>query len=172
MLMMPDDENGGQETLSPQMPPPTRSTIKLDLPTGEAITIESQQVPQEAAQAFLPAGVTDAPADPRTWLSADGRHTLRYERIADDREWNKYQWTIVDNQSGDEIGKLRSHLSQTTFLIVDSDTILFETGAYLRRMESDMANVPRSIRAVDLDTGEEQWSRPLRDTEYRGPFPP
>ena len=172
MIMAPAEENQGRDTGLPQLPAPTQSTIRLDLQTGEASEMEQQDLPPSAAQAFLPSGRAAAPTDPTTRLSADGRHTLKYERVADDREWNKYVWTIIDNETGDEVGQLRSHLSQSTFLIVGSGTIIFETGAFVRRIEAGMQNEPRSVRAVNLESGDEIWSRPLRDTAYRGEFPP
>ena len=101
----------------------------------------------------------------------DGRHTLKSKLIGNDMIWNKYQWTIIDNQTGKQVGQIKSHLSQTAFVVVDSH-IIFETGAYVRRTKSGMVNEPLMVRAVDLASGEQVWSRPVRDTTYHGTFPP
>ncbi|MCH8911070.1 MAG: hypothetical protein IH867_10085 [Chloroflexi bacterium] len=172
MVMGPAEEDQGRDAGPPRMPAPTTSTIRLDLQTGDVSEIEPQDLPPSAARAFTPPGRSAAPSDPTTKQSADGRHTLTYERVADDREWNKYVWTIVNNETGDEIGELQSHLSQSDFVVVDSDIIVFETGAYVRRTESGLIDEPRSIRAVNLGTGVELWSRPVRDPVFRGQLPP
>lgn len=171
MIMGPAEEDPVQTNRAPQMSAPASSTIKLNLQTGETTEIEQQDMPLDAAQAFT-LGRGAAPTDPTMSLSADGRHTLQYERVADDREWDKYVWTITDNETGDEIGQMKSHLSQSVFVIVNSDTIIYETGAFMHRTDAGLQSEPRSVRAVNLESGDEIWSRPLRDTAYRGEFPP
>ena len=107
----------------------------------------------------------------RLLISIDGNHTLKSKRVGDDSVWDKYQWTIIDNETGDEIGQLRSYLSQSGFVVVDF-RIIFETGPYVRSTESGLVDEPLMVRMVDLRSGDQVWSRPVRDTAYRGPFPP
>jgi hypothetical protein len=40
-----------------------------------------------------------------------------------------------------------------------------------RREGSKVIDQPLRLRAVDLATGQEIWSRELRSTAYNGPFP-
>jgi hypothetical protein len=156
-----------------EIPKETSGTVRLNVRTGRAATLMPADMP-EAVRAARPEALTGIPgvaADPRQRISIDGAHTLRSRRVADDSVWDKYEWTIVDNQRGAEIGRLRSHLSQSAFIVIGS-RVLFETGPFVRRTETGLVEEPRSVRARDLQTGNEVWSRPVRDTAYRGPFPP
>lgn len=155
------------------VPKETTGMVRLNVPTGRAAPLTPADVP-DAVRDAQPAAMTamdGAAADPRQRLSIDRRHTLRSKRVADDSVWDKYEWTIVDNETGDEVGRLRSHLSQSAFVVVGS-RILFETGPFVRRTETGLVEEQRSVRASDLQTGNLVWSRSVRDTAYRGPFPP
>ena len=155
------------------VPAQTTGTIRLNVRTGRAAPVAPGEVPPAVidAQAAGPRRPPDAAADPRQRLSNDGRHTLRSHRFGDPGDWEKYEWTLIDNQTGAEVGKLRSHLSQSAFVVVGS-LALVETAPFVRRTEDGLVEEPRSIRAYDMRTGQTVWSRPVRDTTYRGPFPP
>jgi len=60
-----------------------------------------------------------------------------------------YEWTIVENDTGAEIGRLRSHLSQAAF-VVDDSKILFEVGPYSRRVDGNMVEQRLSVHVVDV----------------------
>jgi hypothetical protein len=155
------------------VPQQSEGTIKVNLRTGEATEIKPRAIPTGVIEA-IPMNLTSLPdiiAEPNQRLSIDGRYTLKSKRIADDRTWEKYEWTIVNSESNEEVGKLKSHLSQSTFVVIDS-LIIFETGAYIRRTQSGMVDEPLMVRAVDLKTGKRLWARPVRDTKYRGTLPP
>ena len=102
--------------------------------------------------------------------SADGRHVLTSQRIADDSVWEKYRWTIYDRDTGERVGAFNSHLRLASFFVLGTQAI-YETGPFVRRTESGLVDEPLKIRAVDLRTGQELWSREVRDTAYRGPYP-
>jgi hypothetical protein len=154
---------------------PTRSSgaVSVDLRTGRVAPVEPQNLPRALRAPGIASAIPTVAGrpDPTQRLSADGHHTLKAKRIADDREWEKYEWSIVENETGNEIGKLKSHLSQVPF-VVKGSLILFETGPFARRADAQMEEQPLAIRAVDLATGEQRWSRPVRDTAFAGPFPP
>ena len=107
---------------------------------------------------------------PTQVLSADGKHILASERIADESTWDKYQWTIVNRQTGEHVGQLRSHVAVAPFNVSDS-VLLFETAPYTRQTAAGLVQEPLKIRAVDFATGK-AWNREIRDTSLRGPFPP
>ncbi len=154
-------------------PRQSSGAVKIDHRSGKVTTLSPRDV-AKALQEIQPTArtnLTGAPPDPSQRVSIDGRHTLKSALVADDREWEKYQWTIVDNSTGESIGQIRSHLSQSGFVVVASQ-IIFETGAYVRRTEAGIVNEPLMVRAVDLMSGEQVWSRALRDTAYRGSYPP
>jgi hypothetical protein len=104
-------------------------------------------------------------------LSADGGHVLASERVADDSVWEKYLWTIYDRSTGEPIGEFRTFRSLAPFFVSDS-MVIYETPPAARQVQGNLIEEPLKIRAVNLPTGKEVWSREVRDTTYRGPFPP
>jgi hypothetical protein len=69
------------------------------------------------------------------------------------------------------VGELRSHFSHVPFLVTGS-AVVFETPAFSRQTEAGLVKEPPKIRAVELETAREVWSREVRDTTYSGPIPP
>ena len=169
MISAPDEDDEAEQPALVASPPQTSGTLLMNLRSGAMAPVEPQDVP--AALLARPPEAEAAAADSSQRLSADGRHTLRSEQVADDREWEKYRWSIIDNESGEEVGQLSSYLSQSPFVLVGS-RIIFETGPYTRLIDSIMVEQPLVIQMVDLETGEQVWSRPVRDTTYRGALPP
>jgi len=110
-----------------------------------------------------------APSAPTVtqYESADGKHLLQSERIADDRTWEKYRWTIVERADGNKIGEMRSHLSFAPFVVRES-TVVFETTPYILGRDVQ----PAKLRGVNLQTGREAWSVEVREIVYRGEMPP
>lgn len=150
----------------------TSGVVRLNLRSGEVSAMAPGDMPpgaREARRAFTAAlAVSEDPSQRR---SIDGRHVLRSERIADDRVWDKYRWTIIERATGGKVGELRSHLSQSAFIVV-KNRIIFDTGPFARRTDAGIVQQPPMVRAVDLGSGKEVWSRPIRDTAYRGTSPP
>jgi hypothetical protein len=105
------------------------------------------------------------------FLSADGRHVLSSQRVADDPEWDKYQWTIFERESGRRAGEIRTHLRYAPFF-VDDTRVIYQTPPFARRQGQRMVQEPLQIRAADLSTGAPVWSQPMRDTVDREPPPP
>ena len=105
------------------------------------------------------------------FVSADGAHVLTSERTADDRTWDKYTWTIRERGTGRQVGEFRAHTSHAPFYVT-GNTLVRVTGPYVRRVGEEYDEQALSLRAVDLDSQQEIWVREIRDTKYRGPFPP
>lgn len=101
------------------------------------------------------------------YRSADRKHILRSERIADDRTWAKYQWTIRAAKTGRNVGSIRTFLAFTPF-VVRQNVLVFETTPYV--VGDDVQ--PAKLRGRDLATGKELWSVPVREFVFRGPTPP
>jgi hypothetical protein len=146
----------------------------LDPSSGDISSIEIEKLPAILAKPPL---VNLVGADrlgnlpEPQFVSATGDHVFTSKRIADDREWNKYLWTIYERTTGNEIGKIKSHRPQVPFFISDS-RIIYETRPYFRRTDEGLIDEPFKIRGVDLGSNRELWSQPVRDTAYRGPYPP
>jgi PQQ-like domain len=157
------DQQGGTQ------PTQRSGTVLYDTETRRSSPVLMDSLPPAVVTTLAPAA--QARTNPNERLSIDGRHTLRSERIADNNTWENYEWTIVDNNTGAEVGRLRSHLSQASFMVDDS-RIVFDVGPYSRLVDGAMRDRPLSVHVVDLTSGGEVWTRPVRDTAFRGPYPP
>jgi len=106
------------------------------------------------------------------YLSADGRHLLVSERIADNRVWNRWRWRVYEAGTGRALGRIDQPVSIAPFLVA-GDLLLVESLPSQRVLAThDLIKEPLALRAFGLDSGRERWSRELRDTTYYGPYPP
>src|SRR5262249_50694735 len=127
---------------------------------------------RDAGGPEVPAAQRIAAAADAQYLSADGRHLLVSERIGDDSVWEKYRWTVYTADTGQRLGSIVSPFAQAAFFVLGSQ-LVYEGYPFQRRLPGGgMQDQPLTLRGADLRSGGEQWSRPLRDTSYRGPFPP
>jgi hypothetical protein len=158
-----------------------RGAARVDLSSGTVTATEVRRMPTPSPAA-VSAGETPPAADlgpdellqgvpEPQFLSADGRHVLSSQRVADDPEWDKYRWTIFERDSGRRLGELRMHLRYAPFF-VDGTRVIYQTPPYARRRGRRMVEEPLQLRAADLDTGAPVWSQPVRDTVDRQPPPP
>lgn len=106
----------------------------------------------------------------RQFIATKGNHILASQRVNNDSAWNKYRWTLYTT-GGQRLGSIDTHASHASFSVVDS-LLVYETRPFERREGNSMVTSGPMIRVVDLESGIEQWSWSLRDTAYRGPFPP
>ena len=49
---------------------------------------------------------------------------------------------------------------------------MYVTDSYSRRIGNEEVSQELSLIAIDIVSGHEIWSREIRDTRYRGPYPP
>jgi hypothetical protein len=138
-------------------------TVSEQRPSGSRLS--SGRVDRPAPDAVL-SGLTGV-----QFLSADNRHVLNSERIADDSVWEKYRWSVYDRSTVQKIGEILEQFSSAPFFIVGS-RIVYLTGPYSRRTDAGMLNEPLQIRAVELGTGSLAWRHPIRDPMHREPDPP
>jgi hypothetical protein len=130
-------------------------------------------MPLEAADARQIAGVRTAAVvshaapdgEERRFASADGRHVLASRFTGDG-----YRWTITDAASGAVLGTVDSAVSMSPFVVAGTRLIHVAQPGY-RREGTKLLDRPLRLRAVDLTTGGELWTQPIRDTAFRGPFP-
>lgn len=102
--------------------------------------------------------------------SAEGGFAMTSVRVADNRVWDKYEWTIWQREGQEKIGSFRYFQSYTPFAVVDR-TLILEVAPNLRREGGENIGVPLSVKAVDLEVGEDLWLRRIRNTAYLGPLP-
>jgi outer membrane protein assembly factor BamB len=103
----------------------------------------------------------------RRYRGAGGTHVVASERVADDRVWDKYLWTISEAESGRVVGTIRTHVAFSPF-VVRKGVIVFETTPYVRGDDVQ----PAKLRGFSLETGREVWSFEVREVVFRGTLPP
>ena len=171
------------------VPPDTDDTIAR--PTGTPAPAAAGTARGSGAFRFNPENGTIAPTDapgpqpanvPRTaevptpervakvpgqqFFSADRRNVMVSAVNPEGNIWSRYRWTILDRASGNTVGSLTSHLAHAPFF-VNGSQIVYETGPY----ERGESREPLKIRAADLQSGKELWSRQVRDVIMRTPRP-
>jgi hypothetical protein len=103
------------------------------------------------------------------YVSTDLRHALVSRRAgANTGDW---LWRLYSLQSGQLVATLRQPSAATKFFLTPSHLIQ-EAAPTRRPVGGGFIQEPRRLRAIDLQTARESWTRPLRDTAYRGPQPP
>jgi len=103
----------------------------------------------------------------RLFASADGRHVLASRPVEGDTD---YLWKISDAATGAVLGTFRSDVSMSPFTVAGT-RLIYVAQPGLRLEGSKMVEEPLRLRALDVATGRELWSRDIRDTAFRGPFP-
>jgi hypothetical protein len=156
--------------------PPKKVTsggFRMDLGTGKTSQIDLKNLKELAPHvAALDLPSEQPQTNPETpFLSVDGRFGLISERTASPSDLDQYTLTVVDRQTNARLGKFKSHTSSVRFIVIDS-RIIYESTPYSQRQGDQIREEPPSLNGVELATGEHVWSLILRDTTYRGPFPP
>lgn len=141
--------------------------LRINLATGTTGQLEETEKLLPSPTDWLVAG-SDTDELPGTqYRSADGRMLIASERIADDREWNNYRWTVTDTTNGEKLGEIRTFVAFAPF-VVRRGVLVMETKPYIR----GGAMQPAMLRGYDLATGNQQWSFEVREILFRGPTPP
>ena len=106
----------------------------------------------------------------RQFLSIDGHHVLVSERQTDGEIQNRYQWTIFDRASGEQLGQVANRVAAAPFLVAGKG-LIYVSHPVSYFQEGRWTDTALALRSIDLLSGAERWSRPLRDTQYHGPLP-
>ncbi|NIV51966.1 MAG: hypothetical protein GWN53_08825 [Gammaproteobacteria bacterium] len=104
------------------------------------------------------------------YASADERHLLGSK--AAETNGPAWMWSIYSVETGEHVTEVRRPSPAAPFFIWDS--MLFHESPPTGRAGTGSWAIeePRKVRALDLESGAELWSRAIRDTIYRGPYPP
>ncbi|HWW85504.1 MAG TPA: hypothetical protein VNZ26_18035, partial [Vicinamibacterales bacterium] len=162
--------------VAPPPPPPAQrtprsGTIRINTQTAAIQSIDvPESVPPRAGGIVSGTGLP--PNLTMTQISSgDGRYVLESERVGDDSVWEKYQWTITDRQTGQQVGRIRAHSAMSPFA-VSGNMLVYESFPSTRQTPNGIIREPLKIHAINLSSGTEAWNREIRDTAMRGPFPP
>lgn len=147
----------------------------LDLASLTVKDEPATRVAQSAALAGPALQELSAPAvkaQGRQLLSADGRHVLVTEPV-DAAEFTLYRhrWTLYERSSGARLGTVPAMVSASPFVVVGT-TLYHTVPAHAVRQEGKFVESPATLHAVNLKTGAEMWKIAVRETDFRGPFPP
>ena len=171
----PNRSSSGNEALLATAQRKLAGAVRLDLQTGQVLTIQgaAEMIRQEASKSDVGEGQRIAGLPDSQYTSRNGRHVMSSEMVGDDRDFlHKYRWTIHSLATKERIGAVTSPVSRAPFFVSGS-TLIYESQSYSVRLGDNRLSRERlKVRAVDLLTGGELWALPLRDTAYRGPFPP
>ncbi len=107
----------------------------------------------------------------RQWLSVDGRHVMISERASSGTGIHRHRWTVYERGSGSRLGAMPSLVSAAPFLVVGR-TLYHVSPPYAMQRGGKLLERLTSLRAFDLTRGAEAWSVEVRDSSFRGPFPP
>ncbi|MEX2497448.1 MAG: hypothetical protein WD397_01060 [Wenzhouxiangellaceae bacterium] len=137
--------------------------------TGEFTTLSS---PPEGIFAAGPAPETRA-ADPalegRRFASQDGRHML-VVNLRNGADFRRYQWVVFD-AGGSEVMRTDHFIAFAPFVVAGNRLLVTEPSHSFEDDSGNLVEFGLRLVAYALADGAERWSQPLRDTEYRGPFP-
>jgi hypothetical protein len=104
--------------------------------------------------------------------SADYRHLLASKRVEDgDPAAENYLWRVISLETGERVAEAHHQVPGAWFFIW-GDRLIHEARPQGHLVGDRWVGAPLRLRAIDLKTGAEVWTRPYRDTAYRGPYPP
>lgn len=171
MRGMPTQEDDPREAAPERRAavPRTEGAVRINLSTGATTRLPATAAairPQPPRWAVGP-GERLAGAPPTQYESADGRHLLATEKVGDDRTLEKYRWIVYERATGRRVGETRTHVSFAPFVVHES-VLVYETTPFDR----DGREEPAKLRGVNLQTGKETWSVPVREVVWRGTLPP
>jgi hypothetical protein len=152
-----------------------RGAVRLDLASGRVASMpyaeaQAKAVKPKGLSARIGGGIGKAAGSSLGQLtSLDGRHTLTSERLPGE-VWNRYRWTLTD-AAGATLGTVDAGVSMAPF-VVSGTRILYVAEPSIRKEGNQFVQKPLRLKALDLQTGAEQWEAPVVDSTYRGPFPP
>lgn len=158
--------------IPPQGNDPRRASLAgvltVDTAAGAAAVLD-RPVPADSvvnAQLDTPL-VNDAG---RQFYSADRQHVLVSARLTAGDVERRYRWTVYDLQRK-KLGSFDAPVSYSPFAVSGGRVLLIAPPTVVRRDDAEQ-DIALSVRAMSLASGKEMWRAPLRDTRYRGPFPP
>ncbi len=158
--------------IPPQENDPRRASfngmIGVDMAAGAARAMDQAAPAQRLVDVQLRTPLVNEAG--RQFYSADRQHVLVSSRLEAGDVQRRYRWTLY-NLERKRLGAFDASVSYSPF-VVSGGRVLLVTPPISQRKAEGEQQVPLSVLAVSLASGEEVWRAPLRDTRYRGPIPP
>jgi hypothetical protein len=159
-LMQVDGSKGGEKSAQSTE---HRGALAIDWKQGTLAPIPESSV-KSSADTAMEIGKPTA-TGPRTFRSVSDAYRLQSERMDDGR----YRWQLSD-AAGTRLGEFISDYSYRPFDVVDGRLLYVTTPKISVTDGKSMIDMPMLV-AVDLGSGKVAWTREVRDTKYRGPYP-
>lgn len=105
----------------------------------------------------------------RQFTSIGKEHVLVSQRKDDQPFWQKYEWDI-HNSVGRHLGQIKHANAYVPFEVIN-DVLLFVTLPSIRYEGQTKIESPLLLQAFSLASGQQLWSREVRDLSYKGPYP-
>jgi hypothetical protein len=154
--------------------PPLQGAISVNLPQGTVQQVNADAVEKRGLRnsSSSVANRLDGPTPFAEGVSSDGRHLVRGRRVKAEKAVH-YLWQVIDRSTDKTVGEFPNAGSIFAPFFVWEDVLYYEAKPSIGQVATaDAAVLPLQIRAVELSTGKEIWSWPIRDTSLRGPLPP
>lgn len=142
--------------------------IDVDMGKGAALSSARKAPPQRAANIELTTPLINESG--RQFYSSDRQHVLVSVRLEAGDLQRRYRWTLYDLER-QRLGSFDAPVSYSPFVVVAGRVLTIAPAAVVKT-EAGWLETPLSVRAMGLESGKEIWRAALRDTRYRGPFPP
>lgn len=104
-------------------------------------------------------------------ISADGRHAVKATVKSKDGG-DVWVWQVTDRQTGRKVGEFEQPVAYAPFYVRDGVVHVRTSEAVSGDANKPGERSALALTAIDLKSGSTQWSKPIRDTAYRGPRPP
>lgn len=88
----------------------------------------------------------------------------------DDPDFRRYQWVVFD-AAGSKVMRTDHVIAFAPFVVAGNRLLVTEPSHSFEDDGGNLVEFGLRLVAYALADGAESWSLPLRDTEYRGPFP-
>jgi hypothetical protein len=103
--------------------------------------------------------------------SADTRHLLASRRNNSADASGRYDWMIFSIATGEQIAELHLDIPAAWFFVIGG-SLIHDVPRRAVRVDDTWVGESPKLRAIDMQTGSEQWTWNLRDTAFRGSMPP
>lgn len=144
--------------------------LRLDGQNGIAASFDAA-FPEAVPPLRLLKGTNRAPGvTGRQLTSVDREHILVSTLNNRNTAPLVYTWTLYD-KAGTRIGTAKQGRSAQIFLVSDRYLVTLERPS-LSRVGEEIVSFPLRLKVTDLTTAAVLWEKPIRDTAYRGPYPP
>jgi hypothetical protein len=101
--------------------------------------------------------------------SANQKHLLASK--ADYANRPPWHWLIFSIDSGKRVAEINMESPGARFF-VGRNHLIYESPLERRLVAGEWLSEPLRLQAIDLESNNKRWSRPIRDTVYRGSSPP